>query len=121
MTPFKISMVDRFGAPMNSHPLLTTSVTGDQRFCAYSHCRGECGNPALFYRQYIDMGQPLWREAAEASKAPRDEQGRTYWDHKAHGSMVACGPVWQRKRWDGERVYLPEEFLTEEVFGLWWR
>jgi hypothetical protein len=34
--------------------------------------------------------------------------------------MVACGPVWQRKRWDGERVYLPEEHLTEQVLKMWW-
>jgi hypothetical protein len=116
---FRISMYRGQKTGIFEHPTLVTTATGDQRFCAYSHCSGECGYPALFYRLYIDMDQPLWREAAEASNAPQDEQGRTYWDHKAHGSMVACGPVWQRKRWEGERVYLPETYTF--VLDMWWR
>lgn len=103
------------------HPLLSTNVTGDQRFCAYSHCSGACGFPALFLRIYPDMTSPLEQEAAEASRAQKDEQGRVYYDYKAHGSMVACGPVWQRKRWSGERIYLPEPHASApKMLDMYW-
>ena len=117
----KISMADakEHEPKIPWHPLLISSGTGDQRFCAYSHCRGECGFPALFLRRYFDMSNDAEAEEARASQALQDNQGRYYREYKAHGSMVACGPVWQQKPWDGERVYLPEEYGNS--YDMWWR
>lgn len=115
---FKISTI---GWDHNRHPRLVTNITGDEKFCAYAHCTGECGYPALFFRRFPDMSNPLEQEAAEASGLVRDEQGRVYQDYKAHGSMVAAGPVWQRKRWTGRRVYLPEPYYSDEtLLQAWW-
>ena len=97
MTPdtFKIMMApsyERPGSVGRWHPVLQSTATGDAVFCADSHCRGACGMPALFLEG----------------------------DLKAHGVMTACGPVWQHKPWDGERVYLPEEYRTESVRNRVW-
>lgn len=95
------------------HSTLMTPEMGDQQFCAYSHCRGECGYPALFLRDYIDSSTP---------KSSMDAGGRHYVDYKAHGSMVACGPVWQPKAWDGVRFYLKrdEAEVKRLIRENWW-
>lgn len=115
----RIRMVGRLGKPVSEHALLTTNVTGDQEFCAESHCRGDCGYPGLFLRWYYNMEVGVEREDADASRAPSNQYGH-YHDYKAHGSMVAAGSVWQRKTWEGERVYLPREYQTDTVFKMWW-
>jgi len=104
------------------HPTLTTNVTGGQKFCACSYCKGECGLPALFIRVFYDMSKPLEKEHVECSKAPCDEEGRFYHDYKAHGSMVAAGPIWQRETWEGKRVFLPKisDVPTEKLIDMWW-
>lgn len=90
----KLKMVN----PLEAHPTLKTTVTGDMRFCADSHCQGACGFPALFFKP--------------------EEDGKL--ELKAHGCMAACGPAWQRKAWTGERVYLPNECRTKATLDLWW-
>lgn len=97
------------------HCGLITDETGKQEFCAESHCRGECGRPALFLRWY-------YKSSSECSKAIVDEDGRYYEDYKLHGTMVACGPMWQAKRWDGERVYLKrdDEEARHMIRKNWW-
>lgn len=89
---FKIRMTPCTEDRPDRHPTLRSSATGDTVFCAHSHCRGACGLPALFLEG----------------------------DIKAHGEMVACGPVWQQKPWDGERVYLPAEFRTDRIRNFYW-
>lgn len=71
-------------------------VDGDgTKFCGFSHCVGDCGLPALFLRY-------------------RGEE------FKAHGSMVACGSVWQRKPWSGERRYVDDTLDAEKLIGMMW-
>lgn len=116
---FVIDMVKQPWSTPVYHARLKTSVTGDQEFCADTHCRGDCGYPGLFLRRYLNMNNGLEREYAEAARLPTDQQGRTYDEYKAHGSSVASGPVWQRAtRWLGEKVYLPDEY--ERVHDMWW-
>ena len=119
MSTFSIKMVP-FSHEANKkhrlHGFLTTSATGDQIFCVHTHCRGECGYPALFFRRFTDGKADLY--------APRDEDGRAYHDYKCHGAMVARGPVWQRvwgNAWAGSRVYLEEPYQTDYVFKMWWQ
>ncbi len=83
---------------LEDHPTLKTTVTGDMRFCADSHCHGTCGFPTLFFKPEGDGKLEL----------------------KAYGYMVAYGPAWQRKAWAGERVYLPAECRTKATLDLWW-
>lgn len=73
----------------------------DQDFCADSHCRGQCGLPGLFV-QALDEGL--------SSR------------HKVHGSMAACGPVLQRKPWDGQGLVLmvTQERLQKLLKDWWW-
>jgi hypothetical protein len=79
----------------DNHPLLMSSQTGDNKFCADSWCDGGCGYPALVCMV----------------------QGR---ERKAYGSMVACGAVWQpfRLKWTGQKhiVEIPEE----DAIKAWW-
>jgi hypothetical protein len=83
-----------------THPTIKTNQHGDQLFCGYTWCRGECGLPALFMKY----------------EGPQAE-GPT--EFRAHGSMVANGPVWQRNRWNGERVYYtPPD--AEKALKMWW-
>lgn len=87
----------------------------EARSSARTHCRGECGYPALFFRQFVSD------EVRYGAHGEID--GRPYFDYKCHGVMVARGRVWQtvwQDAWVGPRVYLGEEWLTEEVFNLWW-
>lgn len=99
------------GTPF-AHQALKSNVTGDRVFCAYSHCVGECGLPALFLKYAGPEVQGAFGPPFSTSESP------VTYEFKAHGSMVACGPVWQHKRWEGERVYLPDEYSTREVFGI---
>ena len=83
------------------HPTIITTLTANQQFCGYSHCRGECGFPALVLEDRSWVGGPRFL--------------------KMHGSMVACGPVWQTKRWDGEVVYMPQEYRDKKCYSMYWR
>ncbi len=81
------------------HPNLIFSVddgtTWDPRtFCGSSWCAGQCGMPALVLNWTDTKGY--------------DTKGKTF-EFKAHSSMVACGPVFQRFRvaWNGEKTDLP--------------
>lgn len=70
-------------------------------YCADTWCTGKCGLPALtLLLTNIDGINDL----------------------KAHGSAVACGPVWQRFRvkWTGEKVFVPEFLNQEELLKLMW-
>lgn len=78
------------------HPRLSTSATGDREFCGYTHCRGQCGYPALFLT--IDGV-----------------------DYRMHGPMVAVGPVWQRAGWSGQRVFLEEAQAGPDPLRQYWR
>lgn len=105
----KIHMV----SSIRLHSTLQTTETGDQEFCAESFCRGQCGYPALFLREVVPAG---------SHGASVDEEGRHYYDYKAHGSVVSCGPVWQKKEWDGERVYLAfdADRIEKMIDKMWW-
>ncbi len=72
-----------------------------QDFCAESHCQGQCGLPGLFVQALDD-----------------DLSSR----HKAHGDMVAYGPVLQRKPWDGQGLVLmvTNERLQKLLKDWWW-
>jgi len=80
--------------------LLTLPEYRDQDFCAESHCQGQCGLPGLFVQAEDD----LWTR------------------HKVHGDMVACGPVLQRKPWDGQGLVLivPQDRHQKLVKDWWW-
>jgi hypothetical protein len=75
-----------------------------KKFCGYTHCRGDCGLPALVLR-----GQSGAYAGVEL---------------KTHSSMVACGPVFQPFRsnvkWVGEKVYLPDDQYEKLVKMMWW-
>lgn len=76
------------------HPLVQV-VGEEQLYCGYSHCIGACRYPALFLK---------W-------------QGR---ELKAHSSMVAVGSVWQEKKWEGLRRYVPESENAEKLLEMMW-
>jgi len=82
-----------------SHPdLLVCSLTGEKYFCSSPHCVGECGLPGLFLRH---NGQ----------------------EYKALGSIISIGPVWQRKDWIGDKVYVDQGLCaspSNELIELWW-
>ncbi len=86
------------------HPGLSISCEdveiSARTFCADSWCQGECKMPALVTKFIGPDG--------------------TETEFKAHGSMVACGPVWQRFRseWNGEKVYVPSDKSMLEL--MWW-
>jgi len=85
---------------VNDHPVIRESTTGTIA-CAYSHCRGGCGFPALVLRA------PALDESLLIKTGIVDELGeRIPAALKAHGSMVAYGPIWQhfRSGWTGAMV-----------------
>lgn len=96
---FKLSM-DRSPKGMD----MLSSLHGDQLFCADSWCTGACGLPALVLKY-------------EGSRTEKPTE------FKAHGVMVACGPVWQpfRVQWKGEKVYMPERYNRDDtILDMWW-
>jgi hypothetical protein len=71
-----------------------------EQYCGYTHCKGECGYPALM------LTHP------------------THGELKAHSSMVAAGPVFQhRHKWEGTKVQvldLDPSFDPNELVKRWW-
>lgn len=84
---------------------MRSSLHNGQLFCANSWCSGVCGLPALVLRY----------------EGPEVEQSTEF---KAHGVMVACGPVWQKFRtpWKGTKVYMPDEYSKDDKIldMMWW-
>ena len=93
--------------PHSKLRLKTLPEYKDQDFCAESHCQGQCGLPGLFVQAL-----------SEAESLAPDLASR----HKVHGDMVACGPVLQRKPWDGQGLVLmvPQERLQKLIKDWWW-
>lgn len=100
-----LKMVPSQENPKGLHSLMRVNEI-ETKFCAYSHCHGQCGYPALFLR--YDYKHPNLGEV----------------ELKAHGNMVAHGPVWQQKEWHGERVYItdlvPGLDLERVIKMMWW-
>jgi hypothetical protein len=72
-------------------------------YCGDSWCDGSCGLPALTIT-YEDPDTGT-REA------------------KAHGAMVACGPVWQsfRVKWEGHKQpFKTSEPIEQLLKMMWW-
>jgi hypothetical protein len=98
------------------HPEVEAAIFPGSVFCGDGYCAGGCGLPALTLRLYYSEKDA---NAALSANAAVDERGY-YHDLKAMGSQVASGPVWQRRRWEGARVYLPDEYIIPHIAEMWW-
>jgi hypothetical protein len=100
MNKFKIKDADHPDPSQWLHSNIIIVGQEATHYCGDSHCKGSCGFPALM------LAHPL------------------YGEFKAHSSMVACGPVFQKKPWDGSKVQIldlipdldPETCLKM----MWW-
>lgn len=80
------------------------SLFGDKAFCAWSHCSGSCGLPAL------------------TIKVNQYEPGTEY-TMKAVGEAVAIGRAWLpvKPYWTGETVMIDDSVDHNELYErIWW-
>lgn len=83
----------------HTHPAINCSLFGGKVFCAWSHCSGSCGLPALTIK--VNDGGTM----------------------KAAGEGVAVGRAWLpiKPYWTGETVMVDESIDHNELYEkVWW-
>lgn len=85
---------------ISGHSVIRESTSGTIA-CAESWCSGQCGFPALVLRAPALDASLLIKMGIVDDLGPRKPAAL-----KAHGSMVAYGPIWQifRSGWTGAMV-----------------
>lgn len=85
------------------HPAIQVE---DKVYCGSTWCTGTCGLPALTLAHIYECPDLGHREL----------------ELKAHGQMVACGPVWQqfRVKWTGQKVPLQSNETLEDLRKMMW-
>lgn len=118
---FSIQMLrhDALTSPAHMSHFFTTSLTGDTVFCGYTHCKGECGYPALLAPKYWDHNE-VEAHYARTWGLERDEDGRPYSMVRARGVMVAYGPVFATADWSGDVVVIQHPDV-EKFTEYYWR